>query len=61
LHKNLKVRSCIGRGRVELTDESRFKIIKAMLDEFPQLREKVKKWLLEKEDPKINDKASSEK
>ena len=44
-----------------MTDESKFKIIKAMLDEFPQLREKVKKWLLEKEDPKINDKASSEK
>jgi hypothetical protein len=44
-----------------LTDELRFKIIKAMLDEFPQLREKVKKWLLEKDNPKINDKTSSEK
>ena len=44
-----------------MTDESKFKIIKAMLDEFPQLREKVKKWLLEKEDPKVNDKASSKK
>jgi hypothetical protein len=44
-----------------LTDELRFKIIKAMLDEFPQLREEVKKWLLEKDNPKIRRKTSSEK
>ena len=43
----------------ELTDELRFKIIKSILDEFPQLREKVKKWLLENEDPKFNNNASS--
>ena len=30
-------------------DELRFKIITGMLDAFPQLREKTKKWLLEKE------------
>ena len=28
-------------------NEARFKIIKNMLNEFPQLREKVRKWLLE--------------
>jgi len=62
LHQNLKVRSLHRkRGGVELTDELRFKIIKAMLDEFPQLREEVKKWLLEKDNPKIRDKTSSEK
>ena len=33
-------------------DELRFKIIKSILIESPQLRERVKKWLQEKEDPK---------
>lgn len=33
-------------------DEVRFKIITEMLNEFPQLREKVKKWLQEKEKSK---------
>ena len=38
------------------TDEVRFKIITDMLNEFPQLREKVKKWLLEKEKSEFNNK-----
>ena len=33
-------------------EDSRFEIIKKMLDEFPQLREKVRKWLKETEFPK---------
>jgi len=39
-----------------LSDESRFKIITSMLNEFPQLREKVKNWLLENENPKASPK-----
>ncbi len=38
-------------------DEERFEIIKRILEEFPQLREKVKKWLQENS----NDKVISEK
>ena len=38
-------------------DEERFEIIKRILEEFPQLREKVKKWLQENS----NNKAISEK
>ena len=34
-------------------DESRFKIIKCMLNEFPKLREKVKKWLQENSTRKV--------
>lgn len=30
-------------------EDLRFKVIKNMLNEFPELREKVKKWLLEKQ------------
>jgi len=36
-----------------MSDELRFKIIKSMLTEFPELREKVKKWLLENQGPKL--------
>ena len=37
-------------------DEIRFEIITNMFNEFPQLRKKVKKWLLEKEKSESNNK-----
>ena len=37
-----------GRSNMSETDETRFEIIKAILTEFPALREKVLKWLQKK-------------
>lgn len=57
LHKDNTL--CVTRGFSSMSelDEERFEIIKRILEEFPQLREKVKKWL--QENP--NDKVISEK
>jgi len=49
------------RGGLYLSDELRFRIIKAMINEFPELREKVRNWLLENDDPESNDEASTKK
>ncbi len=41
-------------------DEVRFKIVKAMLDKFPKLRERVKKYLLKGESEKIEENYAAE-
>ena len=41
-----------GRSNISETDETRFKIIKEILTEFPALREKALKWLQETEPSK---------
>lgn len=40
-------------------DEERFEIIKRILEEFPQLREKVRKWLQENSMTKSSQKSDS--
>ncbi len=42
----------VGRSNMSENDETRFKVIKEILTEFPVLREKVLKWLQETEPPK---------
>jgi len=42
-----------------MSDELRFEIIRGMLIEFPQLKERVKEWLLENEAKEFDAKALS--